>query len=304
MGHNKTLIQKIKESKQLLIIFLPVFIYYLVFCYLPMYGILEAFTDYMPGKGVFGSPWVGLKWFKKFFSGLYFARTFKNTLLLGLYSVLWTFPVPIVFALFLNEIKDGFIKRFVQTVSYLPRFLSTVVVVGMFMGMLSPSTGVVNNIIKSLGAEPVNFFNESSWFRTLYIGTDIWQGFGWGSIIYIAAISSIEISIYESADIDGASRFQKMVHITLPCIVPTITILLILSLGNIMGVGFEKINLMYNPSIFDVSDVISTYTYRMGIMRSEYSYGTAVGLFNSFANMILLLFFNGVSRKVAKISLF
>lgn len=287
-----------------MIIFLPVFLYYLIFCYLPMYGVLEAFTDYVPGKGVFGSPWVGFKWFEKFFTGLYFGRTFKNTLLLGFYSVLWSFPIPIIFALFLNEIKDGFVKRFVQTVSYLPHFLSVVVVVGMFMAMLSPSTGVVNNILQSMGFETINFFNESSWFRTLYIGTGVWQGFGWSSIIYLAAISSIDVSLYESADIDGASRFQKMFNITLPSIVPTVIILLILSLGSIMGVGFEKINLMYNPSIYDVADVISTYTYRMGVMRSEYSYGTAVGLFNSAANMILLLFFNWGSKKVTKMSLF
>jgi putative aldouronate transport system permease protein len=254
---------------------LPVLLYFVIFSYVPMYGVIIAFQDYLPGKSFFSSPWVGFKHFRDFFESIYFFRTIKNTFLLSIYSMIWGFWVPIAFALFLNELKDGRIKRFIQTVSYLPHFISLVVVIGMMKMFLDPSNGVINVRIGAFGGGRIDFFSSSEWFRTLYIASDIWQSFGWSSIIYLAALSGVDPTLYESADIDGASRLQKMFNITLPSLLPVTILLLILSLGNLMGVGFEKVILMYNPAVYDVSDIISTYTYRKGILEANYSYGTA-----------------------------
>jgi len=299
---NRT-IQRLNNNKYLLLMLLPVLSYFVIFSYVPMYGVVIAFQDYLPGKSFFNSPWVGLKHFRDFFESIFFFRTLKNTVLLSVYSLIWGFWVPIAFALFLNELKDGRIKRFIQTVSYLPHFISLVVVIGMMKMFLDPASGVINVLISALGGGKIDFFSSSEWFRTMYVASDIWQSFGWSSIIYLAALSGVNPTLYESADIDGASRLHKMIYITLPSLMPVTILLLILSLGSLMGVGFEKVILMYNPAVYEVSDIISTYTYRKGILEANYSYGTAIGLFNSLISMALLVFFNWLSRRTTQQSI-
>lgn len=292
-----------KRDKFLLLLSALPITYYIIFHYIPMYGAIIAFKDFSPMKGILGSPWVGLKWFKEFFDSAFCYRLIRNVLLINIYSILWGFPIPIIFALLLNEIKDGPFKRFVQTVSYLPHFISVVVIVGIMVNFLSPTDGVINMFIKKLGYQPINFMNEAKWFRTIYISSDIWQSFGWNSIIYLAALSSIDPSLYEAAKIDGANRWKQTIHITIPGILPTIIILLILRMGNMMSIGFEKIILMYSPATYEVADVISTYVYRVGILGGEFSFGAAIGLFNSLINFILLLLVNNISRKLSNIAL-
>lgn len=300
---NKTVWSLIKRDRALIIMALPAIIYYILFHYKPMYGVLIAFKDFSISKGIMGSDWAGLKYFRQFFETPFFPRLLRNTLLISVYGLLWGFPVPIIFALVLNELNDGFYKRFVQTASYLPYFISTVVVVGMVVNILSPQTGIVGKIVKHFGGIPVNYMISAKHFRTIYIASGIWQGFGINSIIYLAALAGIEQEQYEAALVDGATRFQQTIHITIPGIMPTIIILLILDLGKLMNVGFEKIILMYSPSIYEVADVISTYTYRKGILETQHSFGAAVGLFNSVINFILLITFNRLSRKVSEVSL-
>lgn len=295
--------RNIKKDKFLLLLISPVIIYYIIFHYLPMYGVIIAFKNFSPARGILGSPWVGLKWLEQFFNSIYAGRVIKNTVLISFFSLVWSFPVPIIFALILNELKNGIFKRAVQTVSYLPHFISVVVICGMLISFLSPADGVVNVILMNLGMEPVNFLNEPGWFRTIYIGSGIWQGFGWNSIIYLAAITSIDPSLYEASKIDGARRWQQIVNITIPGILPTIIILLIMNLGHIMNVGFEKIILLYNPSTYVVSDVISTFVYRRGLEGAEYGFASAVGLFNSLVNFTFLIIVNKISKRVSEIAL-
>lgn len=297
------LLKNLSRDKFLLLMILPVVVYYIVFHYVPMSGIVIAFKNFTVSKGIWGSDWVGVKWFEQFFNSIFFWRLLRNTLLISVYGLLFGFWVPIAFALLLSELKNGYFKRFAQTVSYLPHFVSIVVVVGMMVMFLSPTNGVVNLLLNHLGLSSIAFFDDSAWFRTLYVGSDIWQSFGWNSIIYLAAIAGINTQLYEAAKCDGANRWRQIWHITLPGIRPTIMILLILSIGNMMNVGFEKILLMYNPGTYEVSDVISTYVYRRGILAADYSYGAAVGLFNSAVNFILLIAVNQTSRKMNQASL-
>ncbi len=306
MGENskiKVVWKNIKRDKYLLLLISPVIIYYIIFHYVPIYGALIAFKDYNPGLGLSNSPWVGFKWFKQFFDSFYFWRLIRNTLLLSVYGIIFGFPIPIIFALLLNETKDGLFKRSVQTISYLPHFISLVVVVGMMVNFLSPVDGIVNMFLKSLGKEPINFMGDPGWFRFLYVGSGIWQEFGWSSIIYLAALSAIDPTLYDAAKVDGANRWQQMRHITLPGIMPTIIILLILNIGSLLSVGFEKIILMYQPMTYEVADVISTYVYRRGVLGGEYSFASAVGLFNSIVNFVLLITFNRISKRLTEISL-
>jgi putative aldouronate transport system permease protein len=243
-----TYFNKLKRSKQLLIIFSPVIIYYIIFHYLPMMGMLIAFKDFKGFSNLYEfltQNWVGLKWFKEFFSSVYFFRLLRNTFLISFYSIIWGFPIPIIFALLLNEVENEFFKRFVQTVSYLPYFISTVVVVGMLINFLSPTGGIINILLEKLGRESIHFMMSKEWFRTIYISSGIWQSFGFSSIIYIAALSDVDPNLYEAAEIDGAGRWRKIINISIPSILPTIVILLILSLGQMMNVGFEKIILIY-----------------------------------------------------------
>ncbi|MFY9278499.1 MAG: ABC transporter permease subunit, partial [Caldicoprobacterales bacterium] len=281
----------------------PVIIYYFIFNYIPMYGAIIAFKDFSPGDSILFSKWVGLKWFREFFRSVYFGRLISNTFILSGLSLIFSFPVPIIFALLLNEVKRKHLKRVVQTVSYLPHFISLVVMVGIMSNFLSPSDGIINNFLRRLGMEPINFMGEPAWFRPLYIGSGIWQSFGWNSIIYMAALTSIDPQLYEAARIDGCNRWQEMRHITIPGLMPTAIMLLILALGNLMNVGFEKIILMYSPATYNVADVISTYVYRRGILSAQYSFGAAVGLFNSIINFILLITVNKISRRYTQIGL-
>lgn len=293
----------LRRDKYLVLLVLPVLVYYAIFHYIPMYGVIIAFKQFKPLKGILGSDWAGFYYFQLFFESAYFWRLLKNTLLLSIYSLLWGFPVPIVFALLLNELKEGLFKKSVQTISYLPHFISIVVICGMIVNFTSPKGGVINTMLGWLGIAPIPFLTEPSWFRDIYISSSIWQSFGWSSIIYLAAIAGIDPQLYEAAEMDGANRWQKMWYITLPCLVPTIVILLILNVGNLMDVGFEKINLLYNPTTYETADVISTYVYRQGIQNADYSYSTAIGLFNNVINLILLVTVNRLSRKVSETSL-
>lgn len=292
----------LNRDKYLYLMLIPGFLFFLIFCYFPMYGAIIAFKDFVPGTTILGCEWVGLKWFIQFFKGKYFGRLLKNTILISIYSILWGFPLPIIFALMLNEIKDGFFKRLAQTVSYLPHFISVVVIVGILNNLFN-MTGPVTVFIKNLTGAEINFLNDPKWFRTIYIGSGIWQSFGWDSIIFLAALSGIDPQLYEAAKIDGASRFKQAIHITLPGIMPTIIILLILSTGSILSVGYTKIILMYSPATYPVADVISTYVYRVGLLNARYSFASAVGLFNSVANFILLVIVNRTSRRLTEISL-
>lgn len=285
------------KNKHIYIMALPVIIYYLIFHYLPMFGVVIAFKKYDIAKGVFGSEWVGFKHFADFFSSMYFPRLMKNTLLISLYDLFWNFPAPIVFALLLNEIKKQRFKRVVQTISYLPHFISLVVICGMITDFFSVN-GIMTRLLQLLGGENINYLSHSRYFRTIYVGTNVWQSIGWSSIIYLAALSGIDQQLYEAAVIDGAGRFKQMLHVTLPGIMPTITILLIMRIGQVMSVGYEKIILLYNSGTLETADVISSFVYRRGLGESfQYSYTTAVGLFQSIINLILLFAANGFSNK-------
>lgn len=303
VGKNIRLRKRWNEQKYLLFMILPCLAYYFIFHYMPMYGVIIAFKKFDMVKGIMGSSWVGLDNFVRFFEGPYAFRLIKNTLLLSIYNLIFYFPIPIIFALFLNEVKNKWFKKAVQTVSYLPHFVSVVIVVGMLQSMLSPSTGIINHVITSLGGESINFFMQPEWFRTLYISSTIWQEFGWGSIIYLAALSSVDAGLYEAAHLDGAGRFRCMWHITLPAISPTIITLLILKVGNLLTVGYEKVIMMYNPGIYETADIISSYVYRVGVSQANYSFGTAVGLMNSIVSMVLILITNTVSKKLTETSL-
>jgi len=268
-----------------------------------MYGAIIAFKDFRLGDTIWSASWIGLKHFGDFFGGMYFWRLVRNTFLINFYQLIFGFPVPIVFALIINEMRLRRIKKVVQTVSYMPYFISTVVVVGMLYNFLGPNHGVINNILASMGKMRINFFMHSRYFRPLYVGSGIWQSFGYGSIIYIAAMSAVDMDLYEAAIIDGAKRLQRMWHITLPAIKPTIIIILIFSIGSLMAEGFQKIILMYNPATYEVADVISSYVYRRGLVRMEYSYSTAVGLFNAVVNFCLLVAANAISKRISETSL-
>ncbi|CAH1196909.1 MULTISPECIES: ABC transporter permease [Paenibacillus] len=299
----EALFKLMRRDKYLLLMFSPIFLYYVVFMYVPMPGVLLAFRNFMPGQGVFSGEWVGLKWFDQFVHSIYFWRLLRNTFLLAFLPLLFGFSIPILFAICIVEIKNRVFKRFAQTVTYLPHFISTVVVAGMIINFLSPTDGIVNTLIMKLGMDPVNFMMEPGWFRTIFTSSDIWQSFGFSSIIYIAAIMGIDSEMYDSGKIDGVNKFQELWHLTLPSIKPTIVILLLLSLGGIMNVGFEKVYLLYNPATYDTADVLSTYVYRMGIIGQNYGFATAVGLFNSIVTFILVLAANTLTRRLTKMSL-
>lgn len=296
------LIGHIKKRPALYLMILPGLLWFIIFCYVPMYGVVIAFKDYSIGQSFFAGKWIGLRHFVSFVNDPYFFRLMKNTFLLGFYDLLWGFPLPIIFALLLNEMKANKFKGAVQTISYLPYFISTVIIVGMMFSILSID-GVVNTFLSNFGIKPVLFFSEPGWFRTLYVASGIWQGLGWNSIIYLAAISGINPELYESAKIDGASRFRQAVSITVPCIIPTISILLIMKIGSVLNISFEKVYLLYSPSTYETADIIGTYVYRRGFLSYDYSYSTAVGLFQSGISLILLSTANYFSKKLSESSL-
>lgn len=269
-----------------------------LFRYVPMYGVIMAFEDFKISKGFFGSEWVWFENFYKFFENPYSLILIRNTFLLGIYSLIFGFPIPILIALAFNEIKNQHIKNFTQTISYLPYFVSTVIIIGIMKDFLTLDTGVVNQLITSLGGKQINFFNEPEFFRPIYIFSGIWKGAGFGSIIYLAAISGINVELYESAIIDGSTRFKNVIYITIPCIAPTITVMFILAVGGILGNDFTKIILIYTGSTYETADVLQTYVYRLGIEGGNYGYSAAVGLFNSVVSFLFLYIANYMSRKV------
>jgi len=268
-----------------------------------MYGVLMAFQKFRTRDGIIGSEWVGFENFIRFFNYPHFGRLIQNTLIINVLQLLIVFPIPIIFALLLNELRNKHFKSTVQTVSYLPHFISLPAIVGMIVMFLSPTDGFINRIIESLGGTAIHFMAQPEWFRPIYIMSEIWTNMGWSAIIYIAALSGVNQELYEGAVLDGASRIKMMKHISIPCIAPTIIILFLLQVGRIMNVGHEKILLMQNPLIFQTSDVISTFVYRIGLEQLDYSFATAVSVFNSVINILILTFANAISRKVSETSL-
>ncbi len=289
---------------QLYLCLLPVAAYFIIFHYLPMYGVQIAFRDFNPVDGITGSVWVGFKHFERFFRSYYFGRLLRNTLLLSLYQLAVTFPMPILLAIMLNELRSNKFRKTMQMVTYAPHFLSVVVVVGMMFNMLSPRTGIVNHLLQSFGMEPIFFMSEPGWFRHLFVWSGLWQNMGWSSIIYIAAIAGIDSSLYEAAIVDGASRLRRIWHITIPGLMPTATILLIMQCGSIMSIGFEKVYLMQNDMNLETSQIISTYVYEAGMINSQFSFAASVDLFNSVINCALLIIVNTFAKKVGETSLF
>jgi putative aldouronate transport system permease protein len=296
-------IRRILRNYELYIIILPSFLYFLIFNYFPMYGVQLAFKDYMANKGIMGSPWIGFTNFIEFFRSYYFFTLIKNTVGISLYELIAGFPFPIMLALMLNEVRNAKYKKLVQTVTYAPHFISTVVFVGMIFVFFNKSYGIVNTLLKLTGGKSRDWINIGRYFKSLYVWTGIWKSTGWGSIIYFAALSNIDQEQHEAAIIDGASRIQRVWHINIPAIIPIAIILLILSIGSVMSVGFEKVYLMQTPLNMEQSDVIATYVYRVGMLNAKYSFSTAVGLFNSAINCFLLILFNYVSRKLTATSL-
>jgi putative aldouronate transport system permease protein len=268
-----------------------------------MFGILISFKDYNAFKGVWESEWVGLKYYTLFFESPDFLKLLRNTILLGFYKIIFGFPAPIILALLLNEVRLQVVKRVAQSISYLPHFISNVVVVSMMFLFLSPSNGIVNNVVEWLGYESINFMQDENYFRSLYVLSDIWQHIGWETIIYLAALSAIDPQLYEAARVDGANRWHQLRHITIPGISSAIIILFILNIGQVLDIGFEKVLLMLNPSIYNTADVLSTYVFRTGIQSMNYSYGTAIDLFTSIVNLAFILSANWISRKVSSTSL-
>ncbi|MCX7885330.1 MAG: ABC transporter permease subunit [Caloramator sp.] len=299
---SKRLKKDFSINKYIYLMALPMIIYFILFSYIPMYGIIIAFKDFSPRLGILGSKWVGFKHFYNFFKSIYFGRTFKNTALISIYSLLWGFPAPIILALLINEVRINKFKKAVQTITYLPHFISLVVICGLIIDFTA-TDGLLNVILSKFGVTPVNWLTKPEWFRTIYISSGIWQSMGWDSIIYLAALTNINPSLYEAAMIDGASRWQQLIHITLPSIAPTIVIMLILNIGGLMSVGYEKIILLYNPLTYTTSDVISSYVYRKGILGANYSFSTAVGLIESAIGFTLVYFANKFSKKISEISL-
>jgi putative aldouronate transport system permease protein len=274
----------------------PLLLYYLIFCYLPMFGVVIAFQDYRVTKGFIASQWVGLKHFRAFFSSEYMWRTIRNTLSISGLGLIFGFPAPILLALMLNELRSNKFKKIAQTITYIPHFISTVVIVSIVMNFVS-TKGLINEFLLALGKTPIQYASDPGLFYPTYIISGIWQTIGWDSIIFLAALTGVDPQLYEAATIDGAKRLRRMWHVTLPGIAPTITLMLILRLGSIMSVGYEKIVLMYNPSIYRTADVISTYVFRRGIWDGQYSFAAAVGLFNSAVNFVLLVLSDMASKK-------
>ena len=303
-GNKRSWLVKALRSWRLYVLLAPTFIYLFVFNYIPMYGVQIAFRNFTARDGIMGSQWVGFDHFTFFFDSPQFEILVTNTVLISVYTLMWSFPFPIILALMVNEIRRPRIKKTIQTITYAPFFISVVVLVNMINVFLSQPDGLFNQALQFFGFETVNFLGRSAYFRTIFISSGIWQSIGWNSIIYIAALSSVDMEQHEAAMIDGASKLQRIWHINIPCIIPTAVILFILSTGHIMSVGFERIFLMQNALNLDVSEVISTYVYKVGLLRAQFSLTTAIGLFNSVINLILLLIVNWTAKKTSNISLF
>lgn len=288
---------------QLYLVMLPGLLYFFIFKYIPMFNAVIAFKDYSVVKGIWGSPWAGFKHFELFFSNPVFWTLLTNTLSISLYALIVGFPIPILLAIGLNEVRDGLFKRSVQMVTYAPYFISTVVMVSMIMLLMAPRLGVINVGLQAVGLQPINFLGRPEMFRSIYVWSGVWQTTGYAAIVYLAALSGIDPTLYEAAKVDGASRLQKIRYIDLPGIMPVAVIILILTSGSLLALGFEKIYLLQNPLNLSTSEVIATYVYKVGLLNANFSFATAVGLFNSVINMILLVLVNAWARRVSDVSL-
>ncbi len=300
--HRKPLWRRIFDYWQIYVLMLPAVVHIFMFNYMPMYGVQIAFRNFKTKLGFFNSPWVGLKWFEKFFTYPHCWRIIKNTLTLSLYS-LATFPLAIIAALLINELRSRKFKKTVQMITYAPHFISTVVIVAMLNLFMNQSAGLFNNIIAALGGTRMDFLGTAAYFPHIYVWSGVWQGLGWGTIIYLATLSNVSPELHEAAYIDGASRVQIIWHINIPALLPTIVIMLIMRCGSILSVGFEKVYLLQNPLNLDASEIISTYTYQLGLLGGQYSYSTAIGLFNTLVNVTLLIIVNTISKKLSDTSL-
>lgn len=299
----KAVWKKVWRKKELYLLVLPVLLYYILFHYKPMYGLIISFMDYSPRRGISGSEWVGFEHFINFFQSYYFKRLMVNTLRISLATLIFGFPAPIILALLMNELRSRKFSRLTQTITYMPHFISLVVICSMIKEFVKPG-GFINELLMLFfGYGGKDLLSSAGSFVPIYVISDIWQGIGWGSIVYLAALTAVDTELYEAAQIDGAGRWKQTLHITLPCILPTIIIMFIMRMGQMMGVGYEKIILLYNEGIYETADVISTYVYRMGLVSRQYSFSAAVGLFNSVINFILVILANKISKKVSNTSL-
>ncbi len=296
------LIKDIRMHKGAYLIVLPVVVFYILFHYKPMYGLIIAFKNYSPAKGIMGSSWAGFKHFEDFLTNPYFWRLMRNTLTISLSNLIFSFPAPIILALLLNEIKNKAFLRGSQMIMYIPHFISLVVICGMIINF-TDIDGVINDLLNVFGIERKAYLNYPQYFVPIYVISDIWQGIGWNSIIYMAALTGIDTSLYEAATIDGAGRWKQTLHVTIPGILPTIIIMLLMRIGNLLSVGYEKVILLYNPLTYETADIISTYVYRKGLLEQNYSFSTAVGLFNSIISFILLIGANTLSKRCGEGSL-
>ena len=296
-------LKNLRKYWQYYILLLPALAYFLIFCYGPMYGAQIAFRNFNARDGITGSAWVGFAHFERFFRSPYFGSLLRNTFVISIYGLLAGFPLPILLALSLNELKGTKVKKLAQTVTYAPYFISTVVMCGMLIAFLNPNTGIINKLIAALGGEPVPFLSEAALFPSIYVWSGVWQGTGWGSVIYFAALSGVDPQLLEAATLDGATRWQKIWYVNLPALMPTIVIMLIMNCGSLLSVGYEKVFLLQNALNLETSEVISTYVYKTGLVSAQYSFSTAIGLFNSVVNLILLVTVNAVSRRIGENSL-
>lgn len=296
-------LKNLRKYWQYYILLLPALAYFLIFCYGPMYGAQIAFRNFNARDGITGSAWVGFAHFERFFRSPYFGSLLRNTFVISIYGLLAGFPLPILLALSLNELKGTKVKKLAQTATYAPYFISTVVMCGMLIAFLNPNTGIINKLIAALGGEPVPFLSEAALFPSIYVWSGVWQGTGWGSVIYFAALSGVDPQLLEAATLDGATRWQKIWYVNLPALMPTIVIMLIMNCGSLLSVGYEKAFLLQNALNLETSEVISTYVYKTGLVSAQYSFSTAIGLFNSVVNLILLVTVNAVSRRIGENSL-
>ena len=290
--------KKYWQYKYLTLLLLPAILYFAIFMYGPLYGLQIAFKDYAFMKGIWGSPWVGLEHFQHLLELDSFKEVFRNTIVISLYKFIFGFPAPIIFAVLLNELRHLLFKRVVQTISYFPYFVSWVILAGIFTQFLSPSIGPINIVLKALGLDPIYFLADPQWFRSVLVVTDIWKELGWGTIIYLAALAGINPELYEVATVDGANRFQRIRYVTIPGLVPVITIMLVLTLGKLINDDFDQVFNLYNPAVYSVGDVLSTYTYRHGLVNMEYSFATAVGLFKNIISLVMVLGANAIARRL------
>ncbi len=298
INHRKSLGKRILKSWQLYVFLLPALLYFIIFCYIPMYGVQLAFKEYNPIAGITRSPFVGLSNFKRFFNSYQFKQLLTNTVVLSLKQLAFSFPIPIIMALMINQIRKDRFKKFIQTATYAPHFISIVVLVGMLNIFFSARGGLVNQVVQAFGGDPILFMGEEKYFRNLYVWSGIWQNTGWNAIIYLAALASVSPDLHEAAIVDGASKWKRIWHIDIPSILPTIVILLILNFGQVMSLGFEKAFLMQNSLNIGQSEIISTYVYKVGLLNAQYGFATAVGLFNSLINFSLLILVNKLAKKL------